>query len=222
MKNEVRYVVDGGQPVHGLYSQGQPLRPDEICMAMEEGPQDDGSASVLGEVIDFLFSDGKPMAWGFVLRRLVALVGFFSPGAAAQMRQAVPAAGLPVAGGSGWGMDRVDALAECPERVRGLVFWCFGGGVDGLAGKAVRDGVARVYFLALGIRPEKLRKEGKQMTLEDFAEAFGESREGARARWSARGVKLLEGLPQMEWQRGPAAREKARVNALKRWEKEKS
>jgi hypothetical protein len=220
MKNEVRFVDGGGQPVHELYSRAQSAQPDEIVMAAEEFDEADERRMCLGEVIDFLFCDGRPMQWGYALRRLVGLVSYFCPSAGAGMLRLAEALGLaPIV--RGWGMAELETLRDDPERVRGLVLWLLGGSMDGLTARVVKDGMARVYFLALGVRPELLRRDGKQMTLEDFAEAFGESRDGARQRWSWRGGKLLEGLPQMEWQRGPEAREKARVNAERIWRERK-
>lgn len=220
MKNEVRYIDGGGQRAHELYTRGVPQQPDEQVMFAEDGARDE-RACCLGELVDFMLADGRPNDWVWVLRRLAAVVRYFFPQAAADLRRAAPEC-VWRGGGAGWGLGEMVALRDEPETVRALVLWLLGGSAVRLNRKLVRDGCVRLYFLALGVRPESLRREGGGvMTLEDLAEAFGESREGARQRWSYRGVQMMAGLPKMGWQRSEAVREEARVRTTATWRRRK-
>lgn len=196
MKNEVRYIDGGGQHAHPLYSLAEPRTPLEELMEAED--QTGYTGSWLGrEVLEFCFADEEPWDWRMARGRLAALVVRVLPEERAEM-------GKDLQGALEWfqGKARVhvpmDSLPLHEEEMEVLLMWL----CASRKMRRLKEGTMRLYLLALEILPEVMQtRQGKMMTLDHMAQAFGESGGVARARWSWRAKKLLEGLPKMKWQR---------------------
>ncbi len=223
MKNEVRYVEGGGQRVHALYGGAEVRTPLEELMDAEDGTGYTGSW--LGrEVLEFCFADEQPWDWRFARGRLAALVVRVCP-------EELGEVGRDLREAMGWLRGKpmlarvpMDKLPLEEEELEVLLRWLCGS----RRSRRLREGTMRLYFLALEILPDAMRtRQGKVMTLDYFAQAFGEGGRAARARWSWRAKNLLDGLPRMKWQReGDARGKKLKSEKLKaemrgnvKWEK---
>jgi hypothetical protein len=195
MRNEVRYVEGGGQRPHALWGVEQRTPLEEL---MEQEDQTGYTGSWLGrQVLEFCFADGVPWDWRMVRGRFAALVVRVLPEERAEI-------GKELADALEWFRGR--ALAQVPmdrlpleeEEMEVLLIWL----CSSRRPRRLREGTMRLYLLALEILPDVMRtRQGKVMTLDHLAQAFGEGDRAARARWSWRAQKLLQGLPKMKWQR---------------------
>jgi hypothetical protein len=196
MRNEVRYVEEGGQHVHPLYDGARVRTPLEALM--EEEDETGYTGSWLGrEVLEFCFVDAQPWDWRMARGRLAALVARVLPEERAEMGKDLEEA-LTWLRGKANGHYPMQSLPLDEEELEVLLRWLCGSRKT----RRLREGAMRLYLLALEIMPETMRtRQGKVMTLDHMAQAFGEPGRAARARWSWRAKKLLDGLPRMKWQR---------------------
>jgi len=196
MRNEVRYVDGGGQRAHVLYAGAEPRTPLEELM--EEEDQTGYTGSWLGrQVLEFCFADEVPWDWRMVRGRFAALIVRVLPEERAEMgRDLVDA--LEWFRGKAAVHVPMDGLPLEEEELEVLLLWLCGSRKT----RRLKEGTMRLYLLAMEILPDVMRtRQGKVMTLDHLAQAFGEGGRAARARWSWRAKKLLEGLPPMKWQR---------------------
>lgn len=186
----------GGQRMHALYGAGAVRTPLDELMDAED--QTGYSGSWLGrEVLEFCFADGMPWDWRMARGRLAALIARVLPEERAEMGRDLEAA-LEWFRGRACGNYPMQSLPLDEEELECLLRWMCGSRRT----RRLREGTMRLYLLALEIMPEKMRTQrDKVMTLDHMALAFGECGGVARARWSWRAKKLLEGLPKMKWQR---------------------
>jgi hypothetical protein len=198
------------------------LSPDEAVMAAEERGEDEWSFSAaVGCLLAFLFADGAE-DWRKVAGRASALLRRYAVARAERMD-------LPRVSFEGWGLEEFFKLVGSDGRAmlgRVLAWFYREDGRNGLL-----TGTQRVFLFTRVLDPQLTRvPEGaeagardREMTFEDMAVAFGERKDGARARWSARGKKMVGD----EFARaggafargdffgkGHAAREKYRARAL--------